>query len=270
MKKVLVVLGLIIGSSIAIQAQEKTPFQSFLEEVFENQLSNLSGHQDVAPFMRNFSEDLSWTDVEVEIDGTISTSVIKNKADLSKQINYLASRPSLGITWEIMEYHQLTARENTTIASLEVKVEVIANNKVIITGSNLAKVIAQKKEGKYFIKFVSLLRIDDTSVLGPCYLRLKTEDDKNYVADIAYPDGNQYEHFEKNLRFASADPLKAVIVDGVEQKFYWNPKTNDVSLDPNGRVIGNASTPETILTVIISDQTKSRCSSVIRTAQEMK
>lgn len=268
MKNKTIALFVLLMSTLAVTAQNPTGFQIFIEDVLENKISNINSHADVAPFMRSFSEDCNWVNVNVDIDGKISTPLLMNKQDLSNRINYLASRPALSLKWEIEQYHELTKREDRRIASLKVKVSILANGDLIQSGYNIVKVIAQKKGEMYSINYMDILQVSSESYQGPCYVKLQTEDNINYTADIAYPNGNEYSNFYTHLKVIPADPFKAIVIENVDQRYYWNPKTNDVSLDKKGRKIGNASNTENSIIMTLSDQAKDKCSKLIRTAKK--
>ena len=125
MKNKLVALFVLLAGTATVNAQNQTPFQDFIEETFENKLSNISSYADVAPLMQSFSSDFHWVNVKVDIDGKVSSPEIKNREELSNQINYLAGRPALSLAWEVEEYHELSKRENSRIASLKVKVSIL-------------------------------------------------------------------------------------------------------------------------------------------------
>lgn len=260
-----IALFVLLGCVVMGNAQEQTAFQDFITEVFEKKLSHINSYDDVAPLMRSFSEDYHWVNVEIGIDGKVSTPELKNKEDFSSQIKYLASRPALSLTWEIVEYHELSKREDSRIASLKVKVSIIANGTLVTSGYNIIKVVAEKNPEHYAIKYMDILQVASQSELGPCYVKLTRIDNANFDADIAYPDGNEYEHYLTKIKMIPAEPFKAFRIDDVEQHYYWNPITKDVTLNKKGRKVGNARTADNVIIIAISNEAKKRCTSMIRT-----
>lgn len=267
MKNNLIILAALLVSTISVSAQKQTAFQEFIETTFEGKLSNINSYEDIAPFVKSFSDDMHWINVNVDINGKINESKLLTKPDLIKQISYLASRPSLSLKWEIEEYRELTKREDSRVASMKVKVSMYANDKLITSGFNLVQIVAVKKEGFYLINYMDLLRISSEAYVGPCYVMLNKTSDTKYLADIAYPNGNNYEHFETSIDIVSTSPFKLFLIDGAEKKYFWNEKTNDVSQSMKGQKVGNASTPENVMLIAISNESKERCSSIVRTAK---
>ncbi len=269
MKRIVIAFGLLISINFLSLGQHQTEFQKFITATFETKLGALNSEQDVPDILRSFSRDLSWRDVTVSIDGRVDITDLEDKQDLERKLNSLARRPGIKMTWEIAEYNELTKRESSYIASLNVNVSLYANGKIIRTGVNNVQIVAVKKSDFFEIVYLDILQISEAQYIGPCYVRIEKKEEKSYTVDVAHPNGNTYKTFSSAVDVINvADPFKKIIIEGTNTSFYWNPKGEFVSLSTDGQKLGQASTIENALLVIVKVQGKDTCSSVIRTAQK--
>lgn len=266
MKKITILLGLLFSLTRISFAQEQTEFQEFISNTFEQKLSHLTSTSDVPDFLKSFSRELSWRNVTVAIDGRVDNPELHSKSDLERKVNYLASRSKIDMSWEIMQYNELTHREKSYIATMNVKVKLYANGEMIREGMNNVQIVAEKKEGFFIISYMDILQISVEEYIGTCYVQIEAENDKIFSVDVAYPNGNIYKNFSSKITVMEAGPFKRFNVANRDQPFYWNNETNDVSLEKNGKKIGNANSMENVILIIVKTQGKGSCSEVIRTA----
>ena len=266
MKKITFVLGFMFALSTSSFAQNQTEFQKFISNTFEQKLTSLDNPSEVPDFLKSFSQDLSWREVTIAIDGKIEIPELYSKSDLEQKINFLARRSGISISWEIMQYNELTNRENSYIASMNVKVKLYANGEIIKEGTNNVQIVAEKKASFYQIKYMDVLQISQEQYLGNCYVRIASDNERTYAVDIAYPNGNNYENDGTKITVVSLDSFKKLVIDGNPQAYYWNTLNNEVSLKKEGQKLGVASTIENVILIAVKNEGKNTCSSVIRTA----
>lgn len=269
MKKIAIALGLLISTSTLSFAQTQTDFQKFITNTFEEKLDHIQSAQDLPEFLKSFSKDLEWKDVNVSIDGRIEAMPMGTKADLEKNVSKLAARPDIRMEWDILEYTELTKRENSYVATMNVKVSLFASGELIRTGTNNVQIVAIKKNDFFEIIYMDILQISNEQYLGACYVRISNEQEKSFQVDVAYPNGNEYKNFSSQVTVIDvADPFKKIIINNNNKAFYWNPKNEEVSLTKEGQVVGKASTIENVLLVVVKTQGSEACSSVIRTSMK--
>ena len=267
MKKITIILGLLVSINFLSIGQDQTEFQKFITETLENKFSNLNSEQDIPNLLKSFSRDLAWRNVNVSIDGNVDIPAIETKKDLERQLSSLARRSSINMTWDIVEYNELTNRESSYIASLNVKVNLYADGEIIRTGMNNVQIVAVKKSTFFEIVYLDILQIADSQYIGPCYVHIEKNNERSYAVDVAHPNGNEYSTYSSNVDIISvSDPYKKLVIEGTNTAFYWDPKAESVSLSTEGKKLGQASSIENALLVIVKVQGKDRCSSVIRTA----
>ncbi len=266
MKRIALVLGLLLSLNTLSFAQEQTEFQKFISNTFEQKLSHLESPSDVPKFLQSFSRELSWRDVTVAIDGKVNNPELFSKSDLERKVNYLASRPGISMSWEIIEYNELTNRAQSYVASLNIKVKLYANGEMIREGMNNVQIVAEKKEDFFVISYMDILQITSEQFIGTCYVRINKENDNIFAVDIAYPNGNIYKDYSSKITIMDAGPFKRFNTANGNSSFYWNNETHDVSLTKDGQKIGSANSVENVILIMVKTQGKKMCSKVVRTA----
>ena len=250
-------------------AQEETDFQKFLVQTFEVNLSNLDQGNNNAPFLKAFGEKLVWTNAIVSIDGSV-TERSRSKADLKQELTKLGREHGLSVKWDILQYNELTARENTRIASFDVNVLLQANGATISKGKNVVQVIAKKMDGFYVITYLSVLQVSDKLYIGPCYVNIKETSPTSFATATAFPAGTEYDVIEKEFSFLETKTAQVVKIKGVEQNYFWNPKSNAITLNNDGSIkIGSAENKNGVILMVIKHQSGKKCTKMIKTNKAM-
>lgn len=267
--KYLVILFL-MGAPIIGFTQEKTGFQKFLEQTFEINLSNLKQGNNNAPFLKAFDQKLVWVNAVISVNGDV-TENRRTKDDLKKALEQLGRQKQLAIHWDILQYNELTARENTLFASFDVDVSLEANGKTISSGKNIVQLIAKKMDGFYAITYLSVLQISKKMYSGPCYVNINKTENNTFSTLTAYPAGTDYALYEQNMTFTETNTMNMVTLENVEQKCFWNPKNNEVALKKDGSIkIGSAKDEAGVILVILKHFGNKTCTKMIRTQKDMK
>ncbi len=247
-------------------AQEKTGFQQFLEETFEVKLSNLDQGNNNAPFLKAFDEQLVSLNAVVSVNGSV-TQITRTKEELKSALARLGRENGLTYSWDILQYNELTARESTMFASFKVKVTLEKGGKTISKGKNIVQIIAKKMDGFFVITYMSVIQISDKMYAGPCYVNITKNSDNSYATTISYPNGTEYEFVDKSITFTEADGMTVVQIENIEQKYFWNPKLNSVSLEMRGgRKVGTATEPNGIILVVLKDIGSKKCTKMVLTS----
>jgi hypothetical protein len=246
-------------------SQESSEFEKFLDNTFEVNLSNLDNGNNIAPFLKAFSEDLVWVNADVAIDGRV-TQLKSDKDGLRKGLKQLQGSADLNVKWVIEKYNDVSKVEETRIAKFEVSVSLFAGKDLISTGINHVQVIAKKMDGFYSITYISVLQISDKLYFGPCYVHISKTEKDNFVTTTSFPNGTDYEFVEKKITFSESNGKKVVEIEGVDQKYFWNPKMNTVSMEMDGgRKIGSATETNGIMLVVLKDQASEKCAKMVIT-----
>ena len=248
-------------------SQDISEFEKFLNKTFEVELSNLDNGNNVAPFLKAFSEDLIWFNADVAIDGKVTHQVL-SKQDMRKELSRLSGFNDLKIKWDIITHNDVSKVEETSIAKFEVSVSLFAGKDLISKGTNHVEVIAKKMDGFYVINYISVLQISDKLYFGPCYVNITKTDKNKYATVTSFPNGTDYEFIEKNISFSETDNMKMVEIEGVDQKYYWNPKMNNVSMEiGGGRKIGSATEANGIILVVLKNLASKKCTKMVVTSK---
>lgn len=268
-----ITLGLFLFATPFLSiSQEESKFTDFITHTFEKSLNDISNGASTAPFLKSFSPELVWTNVNVGIDGGATINKY-NKEFLSKKINHLASSAYINVKWEILVFNELIIREDANIATFEVSISVYAGEELLSKGKNIVEIVAKKAGESYAITYVSVLQILNESYRGKCYvdIDIKKENESTYTTRTYYPNGSDYSQVTDTITLIGKDKLQVIKVNQSKQTYYWNTLKGNISLDKDGsRVIGNTHEIDGVILAILKNRNNSTCQLMIKSARKSK
>ena len=264
--KFLTIVSLLLASTIvSAQSSESENFKKFISQTFEKDLANLDHGNNIAPFLRAFSDDLIWTDAVVSTNGKVDESN-RGKKYMRKKLLLSSKTPALFVKWEIIKYDELKVRKNTIIATLRAKTSLYVGDDMVSTGKNFVRIIATPLNDSYLISYLSILEVMDEVYIGPCYVNIQEGNNNSYSVSTYLPDGTNYDIQENEITFIKLDLGEAIqIKDG--EKYFWNPKMSSISKTQlGGPKLAKASTKEQVIMQVIKLENTPTCKEMVQSS----
>lgn len=262
--KFIAVITLLLSSVGTIaQTDNAIDFKKFISQTFEHDLSNLDNGNNLAPFLRAFTDDLIWIGATVSTNGKLS-ELNRGKKYLRQMLSLSSNTPSLYVKWEITKFDEFKVRENTLIATFRAKTNLYIGEDMVSSGKNFVRVIATPLGDSYVISYLSILEVRDEEFIGPCYVNIQEQKNNIYTTSTYLPDGTNYDILENEITFSKLDIGEAIqIKDG--EKYFWNPKVNSISKSQfDGPKLAKASTKEQVIMQVIKLENTPTCRTMIK------
>lgn len=268
---VLVAVSILLLSAQSFsQSESSSDFQAFIKTTFEKNLGNLENGNNIAPFLRAFSGDLTWVSVTISTNGMISKKA-RTKSDLRKTVMLSGNTPSLYVKWEITNYNSLKVRENTIIANFDAAVTLYAGDKMVAKGKNIVQVIATPINDTYVISYINILQVADEIYKGKCYVNVEKRAEGNFFVKTYFPTGTNYSEVDYSVIIDGPSQVKQVKLNGEKVSYYWNTANKSISKEKmNGPKLAVASTSEQLVLEVIKIEQSEKCHSLIPTFKKVK
>ena len=240
-------------------------FTQFIKQTFDENLNNLQNGNNIAPFLKAFSDDCIWENTIITTNGKVQEGRY-TKSNLRQHLMLSGNTPSLYVNWKITRFNHLKVRENTIYATFEVENSVHAGESVISKGKNMVQLIATPINNTFVITFFSNVQISDEIYKGECYINIQKQDDNNYNVHTYFPSGTDYSDISNTVNFNGADKYKVVSLksDDSENNYHWNIAQSAISKDKlNGPTI--ATGEEQAIIALIKIEQQDHCLKMVRT-----
>ena len=263
------VVGLLLfaGQSFATSI-DANDFKNFISQTFEENLGNLDHGNNIAPFLRAFSDDLVWVDVLVSTNGLVTEKTL-TKIDLKKAVLLSGNTPSLYVNWKITNYGIFKVRENTIIGTFNIDVSIYGGDTIVAKGKNIVQVIATPINNTYVITYINILQTADAIYKGKCFVNLTSTDNNSYIINTFIPNGAEYENVTNEVNFSGDEKNQLVDLNGGEQTYYYSPVQKSLSINKmGGPKLASAASREIAIMEIIKIQQKNKCLQLVRSTKK--
>lgn len=267
--KSIAVFGFLLSSTVTIaQTSSTNDFKQFVSQTFEKDLSNLDHGNNLAPFLRSFTDDLIWVSAIVSTNGKVSEKN-RSKNHMRKMLSLSSNSPSLFAKWEITKFDEFKVRKNTIVATFRANTNLYIGENMVSSGKNFVRIIATPLGDSYVISYLSVLEVKDEEFIGPCYVNIQNTNN-NYKVSTYLPDGSHYGISENELTFIKLDLGEAIqLKDG--EKYFWNPKMNSISKSQfDGPKLAKANDKEQVIMQIIKLEHTPTCEKMIKSSAVIK
>ena len=263
------VVGLLLfaGQSFATSI-DANDFKNFISQTFEKNLGNLDHGNNIAPFLRAFSNDMTWVNIFISTNGKVDEETL-TKSDLRKAVLLSGNTPSLYVKWSITDYGMFKVRNNTIIGTFDVNVTLYAGDRVITKGKNIVQVIATPINDTYVITYLNILQTADVIYKGECFVNITPTDDNSFIVNTYIPDGSEYKNVTNEINFSGDNKNQLVKLNEDEQTYFYSPIQKSLSINKmGGPKLASVSSREIAIMEIIKIQQKNKCLQLVRSTKK--
>ncbi len=259
-------LGLFLLTSSTVFAQssdqaEIEELKGFIKNLYEDYFSNPDASISETEFISLFDKGFKGTEVEVDVRGEVQ---IRNTdvGTMKDTYNRFKSSGSSYIRFRVQEFHTVSVKGKTGVATMTLGFELLKDEELISRGEQAVSMTLRTYEDKWKITFINRLYVESEKYVGNCICELLSGDnngssqDGKYASYLTMPDGDEY--IETNDRFviSSRGEQRTIIRNG-DDHYDWNVKNG--SIVKNGEVIGNAKVASTAIKNILKYVNSDRC-----------
>lgn len=233
-------------------------YKAFVERTFETEFNAMSETASVDSYLKNFSQGVVGTIVNIGLDGKGKTEQV-DAEHLKEQLVKLIGKGSIKIKWDITDLTYTTVKGKTGVCGFLITATYFRDGEVIKEITNVGRAVSTRQQDSWKVTYFSLISIEENVTRGNCYCDIYSQDQSNFLTQTYVPNGTSFELSTDNIVIGTFKGKRYIRLNA-ETVYYWNPTSGDITFD--NVKIGTANGTSLAIKVILKHSNNDRCSSM--------